>query len=100
MSNYTNERELPGAGSVKRHLWLRASVAVLASAATLGIAVGPAQAEVLGGCPSGGEWQLVRASVGPVATQVDQQGNNDSWACKTFVSGSGKVIDNRVQAGY
>jgi len=54
-------------------------------------------------CPAGGGWQLVSASVGPAATRVDQHGNNDGYACKTIVTGEGKVvgqvIDNRVKAG-
>jgi hypothetical protein len=65
----------------------------------VGLAATSDQTQPLGGCPVGGEWQLVSADVGPVAQQLDAKGNQDGWACKTFVSGSGQVIDNRVQAG-
>jgi hypothetical protein len=72
----------------------------------------PASAEPLGGCPSGGGWQLIWSPQigpgspyfwGPAAARVDEQGNNDGYACKTvFTAGGmtvGQVIDNRVQAG-
>ena len=71
-------------------------VAVIAAAATVGAV--RASADTLGGCPPGGGWQLVSASIGPVATKVDARGNQDSYVCQTFTNGIGQVIDNRVQA--
>jgi hypothetical protein len=72
-----------------------------------------ASAEPLGGCPSGGGWQLIWSPGtsplpppypwGPAAALVDKQGNNDGYACKTVFTADGmvvgQVIDNRVQAG-
>jgi|GEM_PF-6152784 len=73
----------------------------------------PASGGPLGGCPSGGGWQLIWSPAtsplpppypwGPAATRVDEQGNNDGYACKTVFTADGKtvgqVIDNRVQVG-
>lgn len=83
-----------------RHV--RLGVGALVEAGALVFVTG-AGADAAGGCPPGGGWQLVPASVGPAATAVDASGNNDGLACKTvFVNGSGgtvaQVIDNRVQA--
>jgi hypothetical protein len=72
-----------------------------------------ASAEPLGGCPSGGGWQLIWSPEtsplappypwGPAAARVDKQGNNDGYACKTVFTADGmvigQVIDNRVQVG-
>ena len=72
-----------------------------------------ASAEPLGGCPGGGGWQLIWSPEtsplpppylwGPGATRVDEQGNNDGYACKTLFTADGmvvaQVIDNRVPAG-
>jgi hypothetical protein len=71
-----------------------------------------ASAEPLGGCPSGGGWQLIWSPEtsplpppypwGPAAARVDEQGNHDGYACKTVFMADGRVvgqvIDNRVQA--
>jgi hypothetical protein len=72
-----------------------------------------ASAEPLGGCPSGGGWQLIWSPEtsplpppylwGPGAARVDEQGNNDGYACKTEFTADGmvvgQVIDNRVPTG-
>jgi hypothetical protein len=78
------------------------AVAVTAAAALIGGQTS-ANADPVAGCPLGGGWQLVSATVGPGATAVDAHGNNDGYACKTvFTNGAGsvvaQVIDNRVQA--
>jgi hypothetical protein len=90
---------------------IRNGVAMLAATGVLvaGLAAPAAASEPLGGCPSGGGWALISPTSGPypwgpAAARVDQQGNNDGYACKTvFTNGSGmvvgQVIDNRVQAG-
>lgn len=72
--------------------------AAILTAATTSIGTASAPADVAGGCPAGGGWQLVSASIGPVATKIDQRGNQDGFVCQTFTSGFGQVIDNRVQA--
>ena len=89
---------------------VRNGVAVLAATGGLVavLAAPVAAGEPLGGCPSGGGWALISPTSGPypwgpAAERVDQQGNNDGYACKTvFTNGSGtvvgQVIDNRVQA--
>ena len=88
---------------------IRSGAALLAAAAAIVAAsAAPAAADPLGGCPQGGGWALISPTSGPypwgpAAAMVDQQGNNDGYACKTvFTNGSGavvaQVIDNRVQA--
>jgi hypothetical protein len=80
--------------------------------AICGALAAPASAEPLGGCPSGGGWQLIWSPQigpgspyfwGPGAALVDEHGNNDGYACKTVFTADGRtvaqVIDNRVQAG-
>ncbi len=90
-----------------------AALIMLAAGAIWAAFAGPASAGPLGGCPSGGGWQLIWSPQistlpppyqwGPAAGRVDAQGNNDGYACKTVFTADGnviaQVIDNRVQAG-
>jgi hypothetical protein len=86
---------------------------LVATGASWAALASPASAEPLGGCPSGGGWQLIWSPDtnpapppyfwGPAAQRVDEQGNNDGYACKTVFTADGivvgQVIDNRVQSG-
>jgi hypothetical protein len=90
-----------------------AALIMLAAGAIWAAFAAPASAGSLGGCPSGGGWQLIWSPEtspvpppypwGPAAYRVDEQGNNDGYACKTVFTADGKVIaqviDNRVQSG-
>ena len=90
-----------------------AAVVLVVAGAVLAAYAARAPAEPLGGCPSGGGWQLIWSPEtspltppypwGPGATRVDAQGNNDGYACKTVFTADGmtvaQVIDNRVPAG-
>jgi hypothetical protein len=93
---------------------IRSAAVVLVVAGAIWAAfAAPASAEPLGSCPSGGGWQLIWSpetsplpppyTWGPAATRVDEQGNNDGYACKTVFTADGmvvgQVIDNRIQAG-
>jgi hypothetical protein len=93
---------------------IRGALLILVAAGAIWTAfAGPASAGPLGGCPSGGGWQLIWSPQistvpppylwGPAADRVDAQGNNDGYACKTVFTADGmvigQVIDNRVQAG-
>jgi hypothetical protein len=87
-----------------------AALVLVAAGAIWAAFAAPASAEPLGGCPSGGGWQLIWSPAvspetppypwGPAADRVDQQGNNDGYACKTVFTADGmvigQVIDNRV----
>ncbi len=85
-------------------LTMKRTLALSAVAALSALAVAPAHAEPVAGCPQPGGWALIPATLNQVTADVDARGNADGYVCGKFLPTPeepappplGVVTDNRT----